>query len=93
MQTINTKYLGATNTKGGRIKATHSGKSLSVTLSYDHALGADENHLRAATALRDKLGWKHQFYGGSNQSGDGYVFVIPDRGMAIPANPKDEDNV
>lgn len=93
MQTINTKYIGPTNTKGSRIKATHSGKSLSVTLSYDYGLNADENHLQAAKVLRDKLGWKNQFYGGSNQSGDGYVFVIPDRGMTIPANPKDKNNV
>ena len=90
MQTINTKYLPATHTKGSRIKATHSGKSVSVTLSYDCELDADENHTKAATVLRDRLGWTGQYFGGSNWAGDGYVFVSQDPNMTIPANPKED---
>lgn len=44
---IVTKFLGPSNTRGARVKATvTSGKS--VTISWDHSLRPDENHLRVA---------------------------------------------
>jgi hypothetical protein len=55
MQAIITKYLGPTNTKGSRIKATCA--AASVTLGYDSALNSDGNHRAAAEALCKKLGW------------------------------------
>lgn len=58
MKAITTKYLGPTNVKGSRIKATEpDGKS--VTLHWDHALDAEENHAAAAKALMTKLDWNH----------------------------------
>jgi hypothetical protein len=72
-QAIETKYLGATNSRGGRIKATAWADS--VTLSYDHELGYAENHRAAADALLVKLGWDGKFAQGGNVKGDGYVFV------------------
>ena len=51
---IVTKFLGPTNFRGARIKATiPSGKS--VTLHWDHALDSSENHLRAAAKAYEKL--------------------------------------
>jgi len=72
-QAIETRYLGPTNTKGGRIKATAWAGS--VTIGYDHALGHAENHRAAADALLAKLGWDGTFAQGGNVKGDGYHFV------------------
>jgi hypothetical protein len=68
---ITTKYLGPTDTKGSRIKA--SCELGTVTLSRDHALGVYENHEAAARALAAKVGITGQFASGSVS--DGYVFV------------------
>lgn len=52
---IRTKYLGPTNYKPGRIKATTlSGKS--VTIPWDHAKNIDGNHRVAASACLDAHG-------------------------------------
>ena len=72
-QAIETKYLGPTNTKGGRIKATAWAGS--VTMPYDHALNAEDNHRAAALLLQTKYGWQGTFAQGANAKGDGYVFV------------------
>ena len=46
---IATKYIGPTNTRGARIKATlPSGKS--ITLQWNHNLDVDENTRQAAKA-------------------------------------------
>lgn len=55
MQAITTKFLTVTDTKGARIKAT--AEAGSVTVSYDHALNAEGNHVAAAKALCKKMGW------------------------------------
>jgi hypothetical protein len=72
-QAIETKYLGATNAKGGRIKATAWAGS--ITLPYDYALDAQGNHKAAADALIAKLGWTGTFAQGGNVKGTGYYFV------------------
>ena len=72
-QAIETKYLGPTNTKGARIKASAWGGS--VTIGYDYALDAQGNHKAAADALIAKLGWTGTFAQGGNVKGDGYYFV------------------
>lgn len=72
-QAIETRYLGPTNTKGGRVKATAWAGS--VTVPYDHALDVQDNHRAAQLALRHKLGWQGKFAQGGNVKGDGYVFV------------------
>jgi hypothetical protein len=72
-QAIETRYLGPTNTKGGRIKATAWAGS--VTVGYDYALDVQENHKAAADALIAKLGWTGTFAQGGNVKGDGYYFV------------------
>lgn len=57
---IVTKYLGPTNTRGGRIKAwAKSGGKLSVTIPYPHDLSLSQAHAAAAVALCDKLGWTY----------------------------------
>ncbi len=52
-QAIVTRYLGPTNYKGARIKATCARGS--VVISYPHELNQDERHDFAASALVAKF--------------------------------------
>ena len=88
MQTITTKYLGPTNHRGPRVKATHTGDYTSVTLSYDYALNSEGNHLAAAKALTEKLGWEGDYIGG--HTGEGMVFVNADPACAFTAMRENE---
>ncbi len=76
MQTITTKYLGPTNHRGSRYKATHTGNYTSVTLDADYSMTAEANHVEAALALAEKLEWEGDYVGGHTQ--DGMVFVNSD---------------
>jgi len=73
-QAIETKYLGPTNYRGGRIRA--SAQAGSVTVPYDHALGVDENHTHAARVLLRKKGWTGHLIGGGNARGTGNCYVV-----------------
>jgi len=76
-QAIVTKYLGPTNHRGARVKAT--AQAGTVTVPWDHGVDHDENHLKAATALAWKFGWLDdgsKLHGGACPSGDGYCFVL-----------------
>jgi len=73
---IKTRFLGPTNYRGSRIVATHKwcdGDTKRVTIGWDYALNAQDNHLAAAQALvavmfDDKggkisgMGWDHDAY-------------------------------
>lgn len=62
---IQTKFLGPTNFRGSRIKATlmsgnqgpNDPKLKSVTLSWDYAKNPDHNHLAAAQELLARQSW------------------------------------
>ncbi len=74
MSIIRTKYLGPTDHKGGRIKASIGPDA--VTLPYDHALSGSGNHKTAAHALATKLGLEGSWARYTDHAtGDGYVFV------------------
>ena len=62
MQAIQTRYLGATNTRGSRIKASCAAGS--ITIVYPHELSGQAVHRKAAEALVSKLGWVDPHYGG-----------------------------
>ena len=73
-QALETKFIRATDITGERIKATAFGGS--VTVGYDYALDAQENHRAAADALIAKMGWNGTYAQGGNAKGDGgYCFV------------------
>jgi uncharacterized protein (DUF1501 family) len=78
MDAIETRFMGATNTRGSRIKATTLGNNVqSVTVAYDHALNAWDNHRAAAETLIQKLGWLDtSFYGGETAHGSVWVADI-----------------
>lgn len=80
-QAITTRFLGPTNYRGSRYKATCAAGS--ITITADDRLDYTENHKRAAQALINKLGWFHnpdrgdrdgQWFGGAIHKG-GYAFV------------------
>lgn len=87
-QAIETRYLGPTNTKGSRIKATAWAGS--VTLPYNSELNVDQNHRAAAMALAAKCAEHAEQFGGTsiwtdgtwtqggNAKGTGYVFTVTD---------------
>ena len=58
MRAIITRYLGPTNHRPSRIKAS-AGKAGSITVSWDYDLpdNISANHRAAALALMEKLGW------------------------------------
>lgn len=53
MQAIETKYLGPTNARGSRIKATCDRGS--ITIPYPHELSGDECHREAVRVLCAKF--------------------------------------
>lgn len=75
-QAIQTRYIGPTNYRGSRVKAT--AEAGSVTLSWDNALNATDNHRIAAETLADKYGWPKNMIGGALPGGPGYVWVVTD---------------
>lgn len=53
--TITTTYRGPTNNCGSRITAKAAGRGLQVSVPYDYALDAFNNHAAAAQALATLL--------------------------------------
>lgn len=84
-QAIQTRYIGPTNTRGSRVKAT--AEAGSVTLSWDNALNATDNHRVAAETLARKYGWPTSMIGGALPGRPGYVWVVaePDPARAALA--------
>ena len=80
MQAIRTHYIGPTNYRPGRIKATCQAGQ--ITVSWDHGLNPTENHREAARALREKLGWQEHhpdMVGGGLPDGSmAWVFQVSD---------------
>ncbi len=86
-QAIQTKYLGPTNTKGSRIKATCFRGSLTVSYQYD--LDERDNHKYACDKLcakfddedNEKYEIKTKHWGKPKAQGglkNGHVFVFTD---------------
>lgn len=76
-QAIVTKYLGPTDYRSARVKAT--AQAGTVFVLWDDALDVDGNHERAARALAKRFGWKGVLQGGGMPDGKGncYVFTEP----------------
>lgn len=82
---IVTWYLGFTNTKSSRVKAiarkrqTYSwgevAPEISLTKEWDQGRSADRNHVAAAKALAEKMGWSGIWVSGGMPSMDGNAYV------------------
>lgn len=84
-QAIVTRYIGPTNVRGARIKATASAGS--VYIGYDEAgTTPEERHAAAAAKLSAKFGWDDpRYYGpliGGGLPDGSYVFVEVPRNVA-----------
>jgi hypothetical protein len=77
MKAIKTLYLGPTNYKGSRIKATDQDRN-HITLNWDHELNADENHKAAAKALCEKMNWQGELIMGGFPKYNVHVFATRD---------------
>ena len=74
-QAIFTRFHGPGNVKGSRYSATAS-MGERIVLATDFALNSEENHIRAARALADKLAWKGALIGGGTRDQRGYAFTF-----------------
>jgi hypothetical protein len=79
-QAITTKYVGPTNTRGSRVKASCDAQSR--IYGWDDALNVDQNHTMAALRLMRELEW-HKPHGGCSKvrlvggcTKNNYHFVI-----------------
>ena len=72
-QAIVTKFIGPTNHRSARVKATAAAGSIFVT--WDDALDVNANHTRAALQLARKYGWTGTWEGGGMPDGSGNVYV------------------
>ncbi len=73
-QAITTRYLGPTNYRGSRVKATCQAGS--ITISWDDALNSEDNHSVAAYSLAAKLNWSGKLIGGGLPDGRGNCYVF-----------------
>lgn len=83
MIAIHTKYIGASNTRGSKIKAYTAGgmgfKGFTATISYPHELSGVACHFEAVKALieKNKLDWKTDgMRYGDSADGRGYSFCF-----------------
>lgn len=83
MRVIETYYIGPSNTRGPRVKATTRDGN-QITISWVSQWSVAENHKRAAKRLRDKMGGTGRFVGGFTKRG--MVWVDTYGGYEIPAN-------
>ena len=80
---IHTKYIGPSNTKGARIKATirrDKKTRWSVTVPFDHSLDCEQRHAHAAFTLIGKYLpstlYETLYLAGSTLDNAGYVFTV-----------------
>ena len=74
-QAIITKYIGPTNTKPSRIKAT-TGGGYSLTIPFQHNCNP---HMAAAKLLAQKMGWGGTMIEGHTTEGSVFVFSYGDK--------------
>ena len=82
MLAIHTKFIGATNTRGSRIKAyteAYLGERFTATVPINYAINCELRHFEAVKALvkKHELDWdlSNMRYGDS-ADGKGYVFCF-----------------
>ena len=91
MQAIITKYIGPSNSRGSRIRATWArfdGK-VTRTLGYDSALSERDNHAAVAMALvREYSDAGNNWTCGELPDGNGYAFVMLGEEFSRHFNPR-----
>lgn len=78
---ITTRFLGPTNHRGARVKAT-SGSGQTLTVSWEYGLGIADNHAAAAAALAGQVldcSPSELTLRGGCLANDGYAFAVARR--------------
>ena len=83
LQAIRVQYLGPTNYRGARLKATCDAGT--ATISYPYESNRDEGHRAAAQALLDKLGWDYLMVGGVLKDGSTAFVLMGERHPLVQA--------
>jgi hypothetical protein len=87
METITTKYLGATEMYGERIKAQAT-CGITHTIQYPYELSGVDCHTKAVNALNKLyLNWHGEMVIGSTKEGYVYVFTAADTSSRITLEP------
>lgn len=68
---VSTKYVGPSNSRGGRIKGTFISTGASTTVPYQHEFSSTDNHVKLAETM---LGSKKLLMCGTDDKG-GFVFL------------------
>lgn len=71
---IRTRFLGAEETRGERVRAYCNGHQ--ATVPYDYGMNAPENHERAAQAVLEALGIQGTIHPSRHTAARGYVFEV-----------------
>lgn len=74
MKAITTKYFGATDRSGARIKAS-DGDGNAVVIPYPYELSGEAVHRKAALKLCEKMKWGRNIAGGATKTGYAFVFI------------------
>lgn len=76
---ISVRFLGQTNYRPARFKATCQAGSITVPYSHD---GMEKDVKEVARALIQKVGWTEngEWHGGASPDGNGWVFVCCEGG-------------
>ena len=82
MKAITTKYIGPTNFRGSRVKAS-DGDGNSYTMAWDAAYGAESNHRAAVQSLCAKMGWHGSLVGGETAKGQVWVWIGGQEPMVV----------
>ena len=75
---ITIKYLGPTNSRGARVKASAGGTQGKVTLPFSHDLSMEQNVAAAVDELLLCYGWDNPYALGALSDGT-YVAVLSDK--------------
>jgi hypothetical protein len=87
MKTITTRYLGPTNYRGSRIKASDQDGN-KVIMTYRDEFNSEENHKTVAKALCEKMGWFGKLFGGYTKNGMVWVFRDERNSFTVKAKKK-----
>lgn len=74
MKAIETRFLPYTDYQGSRVKAFDADGN-SITIGWDHGFNQEQNHIRGARALCEKMSWKGKLVTGFTRKGYVHVFT------------------
>lgn len=75
MQAIQTRFIGATNTKGSRVKAFTEGFPRGITVGYEYAASVEGAHDAAFLAFVRARGWFGLWARGASADKRGNTYV------------------